>query len=543
MENGRISSMGTYEDLDASGSLDWVKNMEEEFDDDVSVQDSDSDHNRSRLNSTASDSNNANRNVRSRSDVSNSGSDDKDDKDKELVAVKDGITVAEDKAIGMVNSSIYLEYFKTIGLWKSLFGLLLMILTQFLAVSCNIILANWSRMDKVDQNDMDNIMYYLYFVVATIIVSFFRSVILFKYTTQASQLLHNEMLRSVIRAPVLFFDSNPIGRLINRFAKDVATADDQLPMAIYDFFQCFLMVIAAILVVASGLPYIFIALIPMTYYFISLRNKYLLTSREVKRIESISRSPIFTHLTESLDGVVTLRSYKRRDAFLDVSKKLIDTNMRAYFAFQSCSRWLGFRLDAMVVVLLFISTFGAVYCKNISAIEPSLLAVGIMYVIQCSGLFQWCVRLSAELENMMISVERIISFTNVKSEPELHCIDGVFPEKWPENGGIELKNLVCTYRVDLPPVIIDVSVTIKAGERVGIVGRTGSGKSTLIGALLRLVDITSGGITLDGIDITKVGLHDLRPKISVIPQGNYIIYYIIIIIIIIIINYIFYLHY
>jgi ABC-type multidrug transport system fused ATPase/permease subunit len=145
-----------------------------------------------------------------------------------------------------------------------------------------------------------------------------------------------------VRAPVLFFDQNPTGRIINRFAKDVGSTDDNLPMTLYDFIQCLLMVLAAVLVVCSGCPYIFIALIPLIWYFSTLRAYFLKTSREVKRLEAISRSPIFSQLNESLEGLVTLRAYRLIPLSTEKNKELINENARAYFAFISSSRWLGY---------------------------------------------------------------------------------------------------------------------------------------------------------------------------------------------------------
>ena len=244
-----------------------------------------------------------------------------------------------------------------------------------------------------------------------------------------------------------------------------------------------------------------------------------------------------------MEGLVTIRSFNELDRFNQVMRNLINANGSPYFAFVAVSRWLGFRLDVIVVVLLMVSTFGAALAKEYNAgIQPVILAVGVMYVIQLSGLFQWSVRQSAEVENMMVSVERVSAYSVVPSEPPLHInpysqgpsstdnaktntetVAKIDPKtfdiaKWPEHGKIVIDNLTCSYRDDLPPIIKGVSLVIEAGERIGIVGRTGSGKSTLISAILRLVDIIGGSIVIDDVDICSVGLHDIRPKISVIPQ-------------------------
>ena len=329
-------------------------------------------------------------------------------------------------------------------------------------------------------------------------------------------------------------------------------------------------------VVCIGTPYILIALAPLCYYFIRLRAYYIKPSREFKRIESISRSPVFTHLSETMEGLVTIRAYKQVVRFNQLFRELLNKNASSFFCFVAVSRWLGFRLDVIVVVLLMVSTFGATLAKEYNAgIQPVILAVGVMYVMQLSGLFQWSVRQSAEVENMMVSVERVSAYSSLPSEPPLHLSSheyellsvsdddltngkdnkqenfisessnsnnqskvvqaGVITspspktinksfhiEEWPQNGKIVMKNLICSYRDDLPCIINNISLTIEAGEKVGVVGRTGAGKSTLISAILRLVDIKQGSILIDGVNIESVGLHDLRPKISVIPQSPFL---------------------
>ena len=325
--------------------------------------------------------------------------------------------------------------------------------------------------------------------------------------------------------------------------------------------------------VCMGSYFIFIILLPLVMYFYSLRNYFLKTNRELKRLEALSRSPVYSHLSETLDGLVTIRSLSRTDIFLDMNKRLVNQNCRSFFAFVAGSRWLGFRLDIIVLLLLAASTFGAVACfDNGVDVDPNLLAVGIMYVIQLTGLFQWCVRQSAEVESQMVSVERVLQYSALDSEPALHgpanvgALDTreltdnstekgansisagavelvplsttteamvaaadtsditVHRPHWPEYGGVEVTNLTVTYRHDLAPVLKSLTFSISPGSRVGCVGRTGAGKSTLVGAFLRLVEKVpgSGTIRIDGLDIDQVGLHDLRPRISVIPQTPFL---------------------
>jgi ABC-type multidrug transport system fused ATPase/permease subunit len=487
----------------------------------------------------------------------------------EIRAGPASLIVAEEKTSGVVQRSTFLAYGESMGgLVMCSILVVVMSIPQALSITCNYWLALWSRQDFAEQQGTYYMNIYIILVVLCVSASLLRAIMFFKRSLYASQTMHNNMLHVVLRAPVSFFDSNPIGRIINRFSKDTTLIDDNLPGTLYDFFQCTLMVVGAVVVVCSGSPVIFVALLPLVWYFHSLRSYFLQTSREIKRIEALSRSPVFSHLSETLDGLVTIRALNRKQIFLDMHKLLVNNNCRAFFAFIATSRWLGFRLDVIATVLLMVSTFGAVACAEAElAVDPNLLAVGIMYVIQLTGLFQWCVRQSTEVESQFVSVERVLGFTRLPSEPALHgpanvdrlednissitdkdavavpsvaasndedyCAGVHVPTptvrsikewrpEWPEKGEVVAYKLTNSYRADLPPVLRDVSFTIKPGSRVGVVGRTGAGKSTLVGAFLRLVDATSGSIYIDGLDIQQVGLHDLRPRISVIPQTPFL---------------------
>mmetsp|Transcript_15128 Transcript_15128/g.22753 ORF Transcript_15128/g.22753 Transcript_15128/m.22753 type:complete len:715 (+) Transcript_15128:462-2606(+) len=432
-----------------------------------------------------------------------------------------GITVAEDRTVGNVTVSTYKKYFSAMGGAVACLTLLaVMSLGQVLVILSTVWLASWSRQSENEQEQMKNVYIYTGLVVACFVVAIARCVMSFQLTAIAATKLHDRMIDSVLRATILFFDSNPIGRVLNRFSKDMHFVDDMLPFTFYDFVQCALMVLAAIIVVCIGSPVITISLLPLGPYFLYLRKTFLKTSREVKRLDALSRSPVFSLISETLDGLTTIRAYDRVFDFQDIHKSLVDIHTRADFSFSSASRWFGFRLDAAVVVLLAASTFGAVVANQYGiGGSPEALAAGIMYVLQLAGLFQWCIRQSAEMENMMVSVERIVAYSHLPSESALRGpVDISSRPEWPEKGHIVAKDIVCAYRPGAPNVLQGVSFTIDPGERVGVVGRTGAGKSTLMSVILRLLEYEGGTIQIDGVDIKSIGLHDLRPTISVIPQ-------------------------
>ena len=584
MENGRIVRKGTYVELLASGDLTNVGNSGSLNEEELAVI--------ATSGNSAGDLVKLDSNADNDSRPANTSSTDNDvvlldafeavSMDPLAAALvptspapSSSIIVKEDSTSGDVKLSTYKAYVASLGGAVVCTTILLLMIGGQVSVICtNLWLAKWSRLDAVEQKEAYYWNVYIILVFVSMFFACIRAIAAFRASLVASEAMHNAMLKCVLRAPVLFFDSNPIGRILNRFTKDVNYTDDALPFSLYDFLQCVLMVIGAIFVVCLGSPVIFVALIPLVIYFHLLRVYFLKASREIKRLEAVSRSPVFSHLSETLDGLVTIRALNCTRQFQALHKKLLNENCRAFFAFMAASRWLGFRLDATTVALLAFCTFGAVACKEYKLpIDPNLLAVGIMYVLQLMGLFQWAVRQSVEVDNQMVSVERIVSYTNLISEPALHgpanvgALSTKYEEEpasdesvvvtnedadakmkggaadlsygsntepqsdyeitahrpnWPEHGGVETRKLWAYYRADLPAILRDVSFIIRPGSRVGVVGRTGAGKSTLVSTLLRLVDTIKGEILIDGIPIQKVGLHDLRPRISVIPQTPFL---------------------
>jgi len=547
MDQGRVASCGTYSELLNNGSLEWIRTIynkeldraDEAIEEGDENAEEDTEKNTGTEGGINSNSNSNGHRKRSKSSTNEEGVDKNTGNENSLEdsaenkaeiegatnAVEQGITVIEDKQLGTVRASTYLGYVDAIGgVFPLLIITFLLLAGQGLAVSANVWLATWARLPYDEQQIQKNMNIFLYLVAGTVAGSFLRAIVTFDFFVRGAETVQNRMLRSVIRAPILFFDSNPIGRVMNRFSRDIGVLDDLLPSTLFDYCQCVLMCLAAIVVVGIGSPYILLTLVPLSVYFYRLREHYVKSSREIKRLEAMSRSPIFSHLNETLEGLVTIRGYKKAGDFTHMFRENVNNNTRAFFSFIASSRWLGFRLDVIIVLLLVAATFITTGLKESnSGVDSTVLAVGLMYVIQLCGMFQWTVRQSAEVENLMVSVERALAFSKLPSEPPLHGpMDMTKYPGWPMKGQIELDHLTCTYRSDLPPVIRNVSVTMEAGQRIGIVGRTGSGKSTLIGALLRLVDITGGQIRIDGLDILQVGLHDLRPKISVIPQTPFL---------------------
>ncbi|KAF6083621.1 ATP binding cassette subfamily C member 4 [Phyllostomus discolor] len=350
--------------------------------------------------------------------------------------------------------------------------------------------------------------------VATVTFGFARSLLVFYVLVHSSQTLHNKMFESILKAPVLFFDRNPIGRILNRFSKDIGHMDDLLPLTYLDFIQTFLQMIAVVSVAVAVIPWVAIPLVVLGILFFFLRGYFLQTSRDIKRLESTTRSPVFSHLSSSLQGLWTIRACKTEERFQELFDAHQDLHSEAWFLFLTTSRWFAVRLDAICAIFVTVVAFGSLILSK--TLDAGQVGLALSYALSLMGMFQWCVRQSAEVENMMISVERVMEYTDLEKEAPWESPKRP-PPAWPHEGVIVFDNVNFTYSLDGPLVLKHLTALIKAREKIGIVGRTGAGKSSLISALFRLSE-PEGRIWIDKILTTEIGLHDLRKKMSIIPQ-------------------------
>uniref|UniRef100_A0AAA9T4V8 Uncharacterized protein n=1 Tax=Bos taurus TaxID=9913 RepID=A0AAA9T4V8_BOVIN len=352
--------------------------------------------------------------------------------------------------------------------------------------------------------------------VSTVLLGITRSLLILYILVNSSQTLHNKMLETLLRAQVLFFSRNPIGRILNRFSKDIGHMDDLLPLIFQDFIQMFLLVIGVVAVMVATIPWVAIPVIPLGIIFFVLRRYSLETSRDVKRLESTTRSPVFSHLASSLQGLWTIRAYKAEQRFQEVFDACQDLHSEAWFLLLMTSRWLAVYLDVICAIFVTVVAFGALALAETLNPGKIGLVLSLALTLTLMGMFQCCVRQSIEAENMMISVERGIEYTECEKEV-LWEYKFRPPLAWPHTGVIDFYSVNFRYSLDEPLVLKDLTPYIFSSEKVGIVGRTGAGKSSLIAALLRLSE-PEGRILIDGIWTTEIGLHDLRKKMTVAPQ-------------------------
>ncbi|XP_024299664.1 ATP-binding cassette sub-family C member 4 [Oncorhynchus tshawytscha] len=440
--------------------------------------------------------------------------------------------VEESRSEGTIGVGLYVKYLKA---GANILVLIGVVLLQFLAQAAYILqdwwLAYWAgEQEKLNVNGTVTVQngvnvteelsldFYLGIYAgltgATLIFGFARSLLMFNVLVKAAQSLHNRMFNSILRTPVRFFDINPIGRVLNRFSKDIGQLDAALPWTFVDFIQIFLQIIGVIAVAASVIPWILIPLVPLVIVFLFLRRYFLQTSRDVKRLESTTRSPVFSHLSSSLQGLWTIRAFRAEERFQNTFDTYQDLHSESWFLFLVTSRWFAVRLDGMCAVFVTITAFGCLLLRD--QVEAGSVGLALSYAVTLMGMFQWGVRQSAEVENMMTSVERVVEYTELESEAPWETQKRPPPE-WPSQGLITFDRVSFSYSSDGPVVLKDMKAMFRPKEKVGIVGRTGAGKSSLVSALFRLAE-PEGRIYIDGVLTSEIGLHDLRQKMSIIPQ-------------------------
>lgn len=497
---------------------------------------------------------------RSRTPEASGGGTDDEEEDEDEEQLNDGL---EGTSRGMVKGPIFIKFFQTgANLYMASFVLLMFIITQFM-VSLHdyyvpflvntvetqkylIKLQSYNETDDTYENvttnhldtvsndkNMSTIMSYIYIytgiVLSIFLVGIIRSQVFYKTCMTCSQRLHDMMFSALIRTGMRFFDTNPSGRILNRFSKDMGTIDELLPKACLDAGQMNMMMVGALIVTCIVNPTFLVLIVFISIAFAWFRKVYLKTSKNVKRLEGMSRSPVFTHLNATLNGLTTIRAYCAQDILKQEFDKLQDVHTSTIYMYIVTSTAFGFVLDVFCFVFISLVTFSfLIFNQSFSDGEVGLAITQIMGM---TGLIQWGMRQSAEVANQMMAVERVLEYIQLAPEPNLRdkgtylkkkdkenlTLPDNAPKNWPERGSIVFRNVYMRYADEDPPVLKDLNMVIYPGEKIGIVGRTGAGKSSLISALFRLAKV-EGIIEIDDINTGLIALEDLRRKISIIPQ-------------------------
>ncbi|KAI9439889.1 ABC transporter [Lactarius indigo] len=333
----------------------------------------------------------------------------------------------------------------------------------------------------------------------------------------ASRRMHDSAITRVMLSPMSFFETTPLGRIMNRFSKDIDTADNMLADSFRMLINTISSVLAAVVLISILLPWFLIAVAVVLVLYAVAFTFYRASAREMKRLDAILRSSLYSHFSETLSGIATIRAYGEEQRFFNENRDRVNIENRAYWMTVTNQRWLGIRIDLLGTLLILVVAMLTVATRF--SVSPAQTGVALSYILYVQLSFSYMARQLAEVENDMNSVERIIYYArDLEQEPPHEIPDQKPPAPWPSNGKLEINEAVLKYRPELPLVLKGLSMSVEGGEKIGIVGRTGAGKSSIMIALFRIVELVSGSISIDGVDISKLGLNDVRNAISIIPQ-------------------------
>jgi len=537
MGDGKIQYSGTYDELSKSGALEQLikeccqdKPAQSEIDDELFTDDDSEEtiynddqpvdamirssilSSVSRHQSTSHFSHRRRRQTTHKSHKSH----------KSAIEQNRQLTGVEKVETGRVKPLIYLNYFKAMGFKLSSLFLFGMIASTASSMTKDLWLTDWSN-DAAKNLGEGTVMpigvrlgVYAAVGFAEVALVFFGMSSLLFGGVSASRNLHSPLLHTILRAPMKFFDTTPCGRILNRIGKDIETIDYLLPSNVEAFVDCVLQIISTLVIIMISTPVFGIVVVPLTVLYLIILRYYIATSRQLKRLESISRSPIYSHLSESINGASSIRAYGSMERFCRGSERKVDTYVQCRYLNYVANRWLSIRLEFIGnCVVLFAALFAALTRGSTSA---GVLGLSVCYSLNITFVLNFAVRQISKLETNIVSVERVKEYSEVETEAPWIISENRSPIGWPSKGLVEFSKYATRYRPGLDLVVRGITATINPGQKVGIVGRTGAGKSSLTLALFRMIEPAEGKIMIDGIDIRGIGLHDLRSNITIIPQ-------------------------
>ncbi|KAI8834848.1 P-loop containing nucleoside triphosphate hydrolase protein [Chytridium lagenaria] len=476
--------------------------------------------------------------------------------------VEDALKLVEEEAIavGSVKPAVYLKFFKSAGGWMFMIILLAAIMFERASdIGANLWVREWTK-DRGTNNDTSitqvslvsnrvasyavgfgikmaggiatsssilgsddvsrNSLYYsgiyglisLAWVVCFVLTIF----VICLGSFRASKSYHDNLMSRLLYAPMRFFETTPIGRILNRASKDISNIDMEVMMSLDKVVKTLFEAISIFVVISMVTPLFILAIIPLGFVHVMISNRYLQASRSLKRLEAVTRSPVYSMFSETLNGVSTIRAYNVQDDFIAESLSRIEQNNRAYVYLWTAMRWLQVRVSTLSAAVVFLAGTCLVLARNI--IDPGLVGVCLIFSLECSNTFMWLIRHTSNLDMEMNSVERIEEYLNIEQEKPALIASRRPATSWPSEGSVSVEGLEMRYTPDGASVLKDVSFHIRGGEKLGVVGRTGAGKSSLTLSLFRIVEPFAGSITIDGINISDIGLHDLRSRLTIIPQ-------------------------
>ncbi|KAH6917037.1 pleiotropic drug resistance ABC transporter [Coprinopsis sp. MPI-PUGE-AT-0042] len=447
----------------------------------------------------------------------------------------------EHRAEGQVSLRTYITYLRAAGIHWWVATILLQVILMLVQVATQVFLASWGEAYQEDSSAFVNsliivstpfrypwdnlpspnvdvkpwLLVYLYISIAGALISISYLGLNFYASLRASRSLFLALLRRLTRAPLRFFDTTPVGRILNRFTSDMNTIDNNLQYSAQGFISGVITFFISFMTILVIVPSFTPAAIVIAWLYLRSAPPYIRTARDLRRLESVSLSPAFAGFDELLRGITHIRAFGMENRYQDNFYKKVDKFQSFDHVYWLIQGWLGWRYDCLAAVVVFAATSFTL----LQGISSGFAAIVMVQAGTFAGANRTLVSVAAQLELDFNSLERVVEYMDVPQEPPAINPKNRPPAYWPSNSGeLRVENLVVKYGENLPPVLKNISFTINPGEKIGVIGRTGSGKSTLVLALLRMLEPASGSIIIDGLDISKIGLEDLRTRLTIISQ-------------------------
>lgn len=436
---------------------------------------------------------------------------------------EDGALVSsEQRAVNAIDSRVYKNYIKygsgVVPSWILVPAILMtVVLATFCSLFSNTWLSFWIEYKFKNRSDGFYIGLYVMFTILSVFLLILEYTCFVYLTNTASKVLNLIAVKRVLHTPMSFMDTTPIGRILNRFTKDTDALDNELGDQIRMLFYFMANIAGVLILCIIYLPWFAIAIPFLVFVFVSVANYYQASSREIKRLEALQRSHVYNNFNETLNGMSTIRAYKAESRFLEKNTFFLNKMNEAYYITIANQRWLAIHLDMIATVFALIIALLCVF--RVFSITASSVGLLLSYVLQIAGQLSMLIRTFTQVENEMNAVERICNYAfELPQEAPYAISESTPPSNWPTQGCISFQDASLAYRPGLPLVLKNLSFEVGASQKIGICGRTGAGKSSIMTALYRLTELSSGKIEIDGIDISSLGLKDLRSKLSIIPQ-------------------------
>ncbi|KAF0756910.1 hypothetical protein AaE_004443, partial [Aphanomyces astaci] len=433
------------------------------------------------------------------------------------------LVLDEGRSQGRVSTKVFASYLQAVGGWKKvLFWVAVLAIWQGLTISGDVWLSRWSATVK-DGTASSSAKYlhdagyylsiYAVFALGSVAMTMVRTLSIFSSGVAASRRLFENMTNALLRAPMRFFDTNPIGRILNRYSNDINTVDSSIPFSVSASMAVAFMALFSFGTTIWVLQWRGLALLPLIYLYFVLGGYYVEPAREMERVNKTTKSPLLNLISESIEGALVIRAFgpKQVRRFQRQHFRNVDTNNEASFAAQVISQWFAMRIQLLSAILLLCISTALIFMRDY--VSPGLIGLVLNYSFTVLPSFQRLVANWGQLETAMVGPERLAEYANIEPEAP-RVISGAVAKDWPTTGDVAFTNMSFRYKENDPMVLKDVSVHIQSGEKVGIVGRTGAGKSSLTMALFRINELAGGSIKIDGVDISHVGVKTLRSSIA-----------------------------